>query len=380
MYYTSLASDHLVDILRLIRTPNVGPVTFFQLIMRYGNATEALAALPNLSIRGGRKQAIKPYSASDAEREIEQVASFGARFVRYGEAEYPALLTHISDAPPLLCIKGHSESYKSKRLVAMVGSRNASANACQFTQKLAREVSQKEIGVVSGLARGIDSFAHKGALNHGTIGVIAGGIDNIYPQENMHLYEEMVAQGGAIISEQPFGQLPFAGAFPSRNRIIAGMSHATLVMEASPKSGSLITARLALDYDRDLLAVPGSPLDPRAKGCNQLIKQGAHVVEEAADILHILDASKIQLELREPKTPPYSTAAIQDDDVAYAHKKLMEKLSPTAVGVDELIEQCGISAASAQAALLEMELAGKVRRSVGNQVALTFSDDEAQVA
>lgn len=302
MHYPSLTPDALVDILRLIRTPNVGPVTFFQLILRYGTAGEALAALPSLSLRGGRKQAVKPFSKSDAEREIELVEKFGARFVRYGEADYPALLQHISDAPPLLTVKGDSSAYKNHPLVAMVGSRNASANSCQFAQKLAREVGTSGINVVSGLARGIDSFAHKGALAKGTVGVIAGGIDNIYPPENAALYSEIL-QNGAIISEQPFGQIPFAGAFPSRNRIIAGMSHATLVVEASPKSGSLITARLALEYNRELMAVPGSPLDPRAKGCNQLIKQGAHVAEESADIVQVVNASKMQLHLRETRLP-----------------------------------------------------------------------------
>jgi DNA processing protein len=377
--YPSLANDSLVDILRLIRTPNVGPVTFFQLMMRYGTAAEALAALPNLSIRGGRKQAIKPYSESAAKQEIEQTLAYDARFVRYGEADYPALLTQVSDAPPLLCIKGNAGSYRDHPLVAMVGSRNASANSCQFAQKLAREVGAAGIRVVSGLARGIDSYAHKGALATGTIGVIAGGIDNIYPSENAALYNEIL-ENGAIISEQPFGQIPFAGAFPSRNRIIAGMSNATLVVEASPKSGSLITARLALEYDRELMAVPGSPLDPRAKGCNQLIKQGAHVAEEANDIIQIVKASTLQLSLRETAPSDYMAAKINDAEVARAHAALLEKLGPSAVSIDELVEQCSITAATIQAALLELELAGKIRRVVGGKVALIFSDDEQDVA
>lgn len=375
MYYPSLAADNLVDLLRLIRTPNVGPITFFQLMMRYGTAAEALTALPNLSIRGGRKQALKPFSKSEAEKEIEQVTAFGARFVRYGEPDYPALLHHISDAPPLLCIKGDSNSYTHYPMVAMVGSRNASANACQFSQKLAREVSAAGIHVVSGLARGIDSFAHKGALAKGTIGVIAGGIDNIYPPENASLYAELL-QHGAIISEQPFGQAPFAGAFPSRNRIIAGMSHATLVVEASPKSGSLITARLALEYDRELMAVPGSPLDPRAKGCNQLIKQGAHVVEEAADIIQIVNMGKMQLHLREVSPENYIIANSSESDVARAHRVILEKLSPTAISIDVLAEQCDISAAVIQAALMELELAGKIRRVIGGKAALIYEDNQ----
>ncbi len=375
MQYPSLANDSLVDILRLIRTPNVGPITFFQLIMRFGSASEALAALPNLSIRGGRKQALKIPSKNEAEQEIEAVEKFGARFVRYGEADYPTLLQYISDAPPLLCIKGKIEAYKNHPMVAMVGSRNASANSCQFAQKLAREVGSSGINVVSGLARGIDSFAHKGALAKGTIAVIAGGIDNIYPPENAALYSE-IQQNGVVISEQPFGQIPFAGAFPSRNRIIAGMSHATLVVEASPKSGSLITARLALEYNRELMAVPGSPLDPRAKGCNQLIKQGAHVAEEAADIVQVVNAGKMQLSLREPTPASFAAATISETEVANAHNILLNKLSPSAVSIDELVEQCDLSVAVVQAALLELELAGKIRRVVGGKVALVYEDNQ----
>jgi DNA processing protein len=285
------------------------------------------------------------------------------------------LLHMASDAPPLLCIKGDSSSYKNQLMVAMVGSRNASANACQLSQKLAREVSAAGIRIVSGLARGIDSYAHKGALAHGTVAVIAGGIDNIYPPENAALYNEIMLNG-AIISEQPFGQAPFAGAFPSRNRIIAGMSNATLVVEASPKSGSLITARLALDYNRDLLAVPGSPLDPRAKGCNQLLKQGAHLAEDAADIIQVVKASTLQLQLRETSAAAFTPAAGSDSEIAHAHTLILEKLSPTAISIDELVEQCTIPAGVAQAALLELELAGKIRRVVGGKVALVYEDEQ----
>lgn len=374
MLYPSLTADRLVDVLRLLRTPNVGPITFFQLILRYGTAAKALEALPQLSLRGGRKQAVRIFSQSAAEQEIEQTEAFGARFVRYGEADYPALLHTVGDAPPLLCLRGESAAYRERRLLAMVGSRNASANACQFAQKLAREVSQGGTGVVSGLARGIDSFAHKGSLSARTIAVIAGGIDNVYPPENASLYEEIIAQDGVIISEQPFGQIPFAGAFPSRNRIIAGMSHATLVVEASPKSGSLITARLALEYNRELLAVPGSPLDPRAKGCNQLIKQGAHLVEESADIQALLQQSQLSLQLRETSGAAFVGEQAADADIAQARALILDKLSTTAVAIDELIEQCGISAAMAQGALLELELAGMIRRLVGSKVALVYED------
>jgi len=377
--YPPLANDRLVDVLRLIRTPNVGPITFFQLLMRFGSVTEALAALPELSLRGGKDKAIKLCSISDAEREIEQAEALGARFVRYGESEYPKLLMHTNDAPPLLCIRGNSDVYSQHELVAMVGSRNASANSCQFAQKLAREVSASGIRVVSGLARGIDGYAHKGALSAGTIGVIAGGIDNIYPPEHAALYGEILEKG-CIISEQPFGQAPFAGAFPSRNRIIAGMSHAILVVEASPRSGSLITARLALEYDRELMAVPGSPLDPRAKGCNQLLKQGAHMAEEAADIVQVVRSSKMHLSLREMPAAGFAPARVSESELEKAHALLMDKLSPSASAIDELVEQTGLLPAIVQGALLELELAGKVRRVPGGKVALTFRDDQEVVA
>ena len=373
MIYPSLASDRLVDVLRLIRTPNVGPVTFFQLILRYGTAAEALAALPNLSIRGGRRQAVKPFSVSEAQQEIERTDAYGAKLVRYGEEGYPALLHYIEDAPPVLAIKGTVASHGP--LVAMVGSRNASANSCQFAQKLAREVGASGMMTVSGLARGIDSFVHKGSLATGTVAVIAGGIDNIYPPEHTALYHEIIERG-AIISEQPFGQAPFAGAFPSRNRIIAGMSHGTLVVEASPKSGSLITARLALDYNRELMAVPGSPLDGRAKGCNQLIKNGAHVIEDATDIIRIVQQASLPGRIAEAMAPGYEAAPANAQEVATAHALILGKLDPAGVPVDTLVEQCQISAAVAQAALLELELAGKIRRMAGGKVALIFIDTQ----
>lgn len=372
--YRHLATDTLADILRLIRTPNIGPITFHQLIARYGTAAEALAALPELARRGGRKKPLVAASKADAEREIEHTEKFGAQLVRYGDPAYPPLLLHTEDAPPLLVIKGTIARFSNMPLLAMVGSRNASANACQFAQKLARETGTTGIGVVSGLARGIDSFAHKGALTSGTVAVIAGGIDNVYPPENTSLYHE-ICESGAIISEQPFGQIPFAGAFPSRNRIIAGMSHGTLVVEASPKSGSLITARLALEYNRELMAVPGSPLDARAKGCNQLIKQGAHMVEEAMDIVRIIQQVSQSLRLQEAVSPTFEPAPASNEEIASAHPVLLEKLSTSAVSIDELLEQCHISVAVAQAALLELELAGRVRRVVGGKVALVYQDD-----
>jgi DNA processing protein len=364
----------LLAALRLIRTPNVGPITYHNLISYYGSAAKALEALPELAKRGGRKQPLVAYSRNDAEKEITATEKFGAKMIAHGDADYPKLLMNIPDAPPILCVLGNAHLWQQKPLVAMVGARNASAAGCQLAQKIARDLGDAGYIVVSGLARGIDAFVHKGALTSGTIGVIAGGIDTIYPPENQMLYMQMREQG-AIISEQPFGQAPFAGSFPSRNRIIAGMTLGTVVVEASPKSGSLITARLAGEYNREVFAIPGSPLDPRSRGCNGLIKQGATMVEDATDIIRGVSHLR-NLSLAETNPPVYAaaTSTSSESELATARTKIMEKLSLTAVSVDELIEQCGISTAAALGALLELELAGKVRRTAGNKMGLVVAD------
>lgn len=379
-HYPSLANEKLLDVLRLIRTLNVGPITFFQLMQRFGTATAALDALPEMARRGGRSKPLIPYDKDAAQKELSQVTKFGARMVMYGEADYPALLTTIPDAPPVITVLGNPHVWKSRPSIAMVGARNASAHGCQFAQRLAKELTDNKLIVTSGLARGIDTFAHKGALLGGTVAVIAGGIDNVYPPEN-EMLQKQIAEHGAIISEQPFGLAPFAGSFPGRNRIIAGMSFGTLVVEASPKSGSLITAKFALEYNREVFAIPGSPLDPRSKGCNQLIREGAHMVESVGDILHAIHGNN-QIELRETTAPTYKSTPsnLDEQELAKARSLIAEKLSINAVGVDELIEQCHISAPAALTALLELELAGKLRRSPGNKVALAASADETDKA
>lgn len=369
MQYPSLAAQKPLDVLRLIRTPNVGPITFFQLIRRFGTAAEALAALPELSIRGGRKAPLAACPLANAEAEMAAAEKFGARMILYGAADYPRLLTAISDPPPVISVSGHAHLWQ-KNVIAMVGARNASAGGCQFAGRLARELGDAGFVVASGLARGIDSFAHKGALKSGTVGVIAGGIDTVYPPENEALYAQM-RESGAIISEQPFGMAPFSGAFPGRNRIIAGMSIGTVVVEASPKSGSLITARFAMENNREVFAVPGSPLDPRSKGCNQLIRQGANMVESAADIIQgVAHLSAAHLQENPPMTYTQAPgeAAPDDSELARARLILLEKLGVTPVSVDELIEQCDTSAGSVATVLLELELAGRVKRSPGNKV------------
>lgn len=370
----NLSDEPLVDALRLIRTPGVGPVTFFHLLHRFGSASEALAQMPELSRRGGRKTPLAPPSREAAEQEIEATEAFGARMIVYGAPDYPKLLLSIPDAPPIITLAGHTHLWKDKCTMAMVGARNASANGCQLAQHLAQGLGRNDMVVVSGLARGIDTFAHKGALKTGTVAVIAGGIDNIYPPENAMLYAQ-IRETGAIISEQPFGSLPFAAAFPGRNRIIAGMSLGTLVVEASPKSGSLITARLAGEYGREVFAVPGSPLDPRSKGCNQLIKEGAVMVETAADVIQGI-AQPQPFSLQETPPPPFVATAPGESELADARQQILEKLGTTAVSIDELIAQCHISAAAAMSVVLELELAGRLARSAGNRVALAANLDE----
>lgn len=373
----NLSRDNLPDILRLIRTPNIGPVTFFTLIRRFGSAKAALEALPELSRRGGRKNPLTLATTAQAEAEIAAIQKFGATMIIYGEPAYPSTLLPLPDAPPILTVLGNRSLWQ-RDSIAIVGARNASAHGCQFAGTLAHQLGQKNIVVVSGLARGIDAYAHKGALATGTIGVIAGGIDTVYPPENEKLYASLREQG-AIISEQPFGQLPFAGSFPGRNRIIAGLTLGTAVVEAAPRSGSLITARFASDYGREVFAVPGSPLDPRSKGCNQLLRDGATLIESAEDILQALNPYRKNLSVQEaPATYAQAEKPLpaNDGSLQELRSQLIEKLSASAVSVDELVEQCETSAQGVLTILLELELAGKLKRSAGNKVSLTPSMEE----
>lgn len=362
----------LIDTLRLIRSTNVGSITFFRLMQKYGSPGKALDALPELSARGGRKKPLVAYSKSKAETEIEKAQIFGARMLVFGEPDYPAWLTTINDPPPLITILGNPKHWTSKDCIAMVGARNASANGCAFAQRLAKQFGERDMTVVSGLARGIDAFAHKGALDTGTVGVIASGIDVIYPPENKDLYKDLINQG-AIISEQPLGQAPFNTSFPSRNRIIAGMSFGTVVVEAALKSGSLITARNALDYNRDVFAVPGSPMDPRAKGCNQLLKDGAVMCEHADDVIRALGSTPAPTLFDNARDDFSAQTAAEPDpnELNAARAAIQEKLGMQATSVDELMQQCAVTASVMLTVLLELELAGRLTRHPGNQVSLS---------
>ena len=353
------------DRLRLIRVDNVGPVTYFQLLNHFGSAAAALQALPDLARRGGRARPLRVPSIADAEAEIATAAKRGAKLITAGEPAYPAILAAVGDAPPVLYVLGRGELLL-QRSIAIVGARNASGNGIRFARQLASELGSAGLVVVSGLARGIDTAAHQGALATGTIAVMAGGVEVVYPAENDRLHGE-IAERGAVVSEMPPGLQPQARHFPRRNRIVSGLSLGVVVVEASPKSGSLITARLAGEQGREVFAVPGSPLDPRARGANDLIRQGAVLTEGAADILSALGGTLVSAPglASEPARP----AVIEDEaSLLTARQLVIEKLGPAPVPVDEIIRQCQLPAALVLTILLELELAGRLTRHAGNQV------------
>jgi DNA processing protein len=357
-------NDDLIDRLRLVRSPGIGPVTFRQLIRRFGNAAEALDAVPDLARRGGGK-APKLFERREAQREIARVEELGAKYLMLGQGLYPRPLAELEDAPPLLIAKGNL-NLLDRLAVAIVGARNASAAACRFARGLAHDLGRHDLVVVSGLARGIDSAAHDGALETGTIGVIAGGIDVFYPPENEQRQRAMYERG-LVIAEMPPGTEPRARHFPYRNRIIAGISAGTVVVEAAPRSGSLITARLAAEAGREVMAVPGSPLDPRAQGCNQLIRDGATLVQNAADVAEQL--RPIEGRVRSASTPYRpEPELVNGDDGALGI--IEELLGPSPVPVDEIIRLSGASSGVVQMALLELDLAGRLDRHAGGKVSL----------
>ena len=347
-----------------MRTPGIGPVTYRQLIARFGGPAAALAAVPDLARRGGGA-APRLCSRDDAEREIAAVEKAGARYLAIGQALYPPLLAELDDAPPLIIAKGNL-NLLDRTAVAIVGARNASAAACRFARGLAHDLGAESLAVVSGLARGIDSAAHDGALESGTIAVVAGGIDIFYPPENEErqtaLYER-----GLVLAEMPPGTEPRSRHFPYRNRIIAGIAAGTVVVEAAPRSGSLITARLAAEAGREVMAVPGSPLDPRAQGCNQLIRDGATLVQTAADVVEAI--RPLERRVASPPTP-YDHAAGEALDGSDVLSQVEALLGPSPVPVDEIIRLSGASSGAVQMALLELDLAGRLDRHAGGRVSL----------
>jgi DNA processing protein len=337
-------------------------VTYRQLIARFGSAQAALDAIPDLARRGGGK-APAISSAQAARAEMEKVEKLDARYLVLGQGLYPSLLSELDDAPPLLIAKGDIRLL-DRPTVAIVGARNASAAACRFARSLAHDLGSNGLVVVSGLARGIDSAAHDGALETGTVGVIAGGVDVFYPPENEPRQRKLFERG-LVLAEMPPGTEPRARHFPYRNRIIAGVSAGTIVVEAAPRSGSLITARLAAEAGREVMAIPGSPLDPRAQGCNQLIRDGATLVQNAADVMEAIQPSRPRV--ASPNFD-YEPQLENDDEAMDAVEAL---LGPAPVPVDEIIRLSGASSGAVQMALLELDLAGRLERHAGNRVSLS---------
>ena len=362
-----LSDDQRLDWLRLIRSDNVGPCTFRSLVNHYGGAHRALAALPGLARRGGASGPARVCSRQEAERELTAARSLGVALVALGESDYPRRLMMIDDAPPLLAVRG-SPAVFGLPIVAIVGARNASAAGIRFAERLARDLGAAGFAVASGLARGVDAAAHRGSLASGTIAVLAGGQDHIYPPEHADLADAVAAEG-ALISEMPLGWEPRARDFPRRNRLISGLAVGIVVVEAARRSGSLITARFALEQGREVFAVPGSPLDPRAEGTNDLLKQGATLVTEAADVITVVRpilGEPVEAAVAEPDAPPLPAVEPGGGERA----RIVELLGPTPVPIDDLIRLSGSSPAAVHVVLLELELAGRLERHGGALVSL----------
>ncbi|QLF70137.1 DNA-protecting protein DprA [Peteryoungia desertarenae] len=372
----ALTDRQRISWLRLIRSDNVGPATFRDLINHFGSAEAALSMLPELSRRGGSTRHIRIASVDEAERELETARRFGARFVGIGEPDYPYALRNLDAAPPLLAMKGHSHCC-ALPAVGIVGSRNASISGTKFAARLARDIGQAGYSIVSGLARGIDAAAHRASLQSGTIAAMAGGLDCPYPPENRDLLEEIWSGQGLAISEMPFGWEPRARDFPRRNRLIAGVALGVVVIEAAARSGSLITARLAAQAGRLVFAVPGSPLDPRCEGTNALLKNGAIVTTTSADVLEALaPLSQIDPFSRPAANEPPTESEREfipspsDQD----RSSLVQALGPTPVEIDDVIRHTALAPQTVYLILLELDLAGRLHRHPGGLVSLAMGE------
>lgn len=361
----SITDSERLAWLRLSRTERVGPVTFRNLLARFGTAGAALEALPHLAQRGGGK-AFAPYDAGEAAREMERLTALGGRMIAACEPDYPQGLAALEAPPPIISVLGHPHLLK-KDMVAIVGARNASALARKFAATLSRDLGFAGLVVASGLARGIDAAAHEAALAVGTVAVVAGGVDVVYPPENQALYEQIRNQG-VIVSDMRLSEAPQARHFPRRNLIISGLSRGVVVVEATEKSGSLITAHYALDQGREIFAVPGSPLDPRARGANRLIRDGATLTESAQDVLAVL-SPMLGHGFGDPGPGDFGAAAHDWEAEADRIRAAVEEaLSPAPVAIDELIRQLGAPAGAVLTVILELELAGRCSRHPGNRV------------
>lgn len=371
---TSAASlREKVEWIRLARSENVGRSTFFRLVKIFGSPRQALQQVSHYASQGGSKQQIKVYSEIDAAREVENSHKFGAEIVLFCEENYPKLLREIPDPPPLFTAKGRLE-FLNRPAIAIVGPRNASFNGVLFAKKIARELGENNFLIVSGMARGIDAAAHDVTVNSGTIAVIAGGINHIYPKENTELYHK-ICQQGLVISESPFNAPPKGGNFVQRNRIISGLSLGVVVVEASLRSGSLVTARFGVEQGREIFAVPGSPLDPRCLGTNRLIKQGAKLTENVEDILEEISLLSGNFEkvtmLQEPEVEEFiglSEKLPSDDEIRKIRQKIFTRLSLSPITIEAIIQEMQVPARLVNIAVVQLELADKVEVNYGRVV------------
>jgi DNA processing protein len=362
---TQLTGMQRIDWLRLIRSDHVGPRTFRSLVQHFGSARAALERLPELARRGGADRPGRICSEEDARAELAANERLGVSLIASGEAGYPPRLSEIDDAPPLLAVRG-APDVLMRPIIAIVGSRNASGAGLKFAGTLARELGEAGFVIASGLARGIDQAAHRGSIEAGTVAVLAGGHDRIYPPEHEDLLARILASGGAAISEMPLGHVPRARDFPRRNRLISGTALGVVVVEAAFRSGSLITARIAAEQGREVFAVPGSPLDPRAAGTNDLIKQGATLTTGVSDIINAVEPIMARpIALREGHDEPLAS-----DPQASDRARITDLLGPTPILLDDLIRMSGASAAAVRTVLLELELAGRIERHGGGLVSL----------
>lgn len=368
--------EERIDWLRLTRSENVGPMTFRRLLARFGSAEAALAALPDLAHAGGARRSVVIAGRDDALREVAAIAAIGGRILTLHDHEYPALLREIADAPPLIVVLGDA-ALLGRPSVAIVGARNASTHGARFANRLAAELAERGYTVVSGLARGIDTAAHLGAGAGHTVAVMAGGADVVYPRENAKLHDAIRAEG-CIVSEMPPGAEPQARHFPRRNRIVSGLASGVVVVEAAARSGSLITARLAAEQGREVMAVPGFPADPRASGPNALIKDGATLVETVEDVIAALAQPTIPAqpalpgfaeEVEAPLPSRFAGVETTPENRAERYERLLNSLTSAPLPVDVALRECQLSAAEGAVALLELELAGRIERLSGQMIA-----------
>lgn len=365
----NLSDAQRISWIRLARTANIGKITFFNLLKIFGNVDDVLKNVEEYSLKGGLRTPIKIAEENIAIKELENCRKIGAKIITFIEPQYPILLREIADPPPIITVLGNIDLL-NQDIMSIVGPRNASINGCKFAKMIAEGLGKEGLVIASGMARGIDSAAHIGALETGTIAVIAGGIDYIYPPENKDLYHQ-IAKNGVIISEIPFGVLPKGGNFPQRNRIISGLAFGVVIVEATLKSGTLITARLALEQNRDIFAVPGSPFDPRHQGTNRLIKQGAKLIENVSDILEDINHLRVKnerLEFREKELSEFSGFTIlepSDNEIDRVRELILKKINFEECLVDDIISELQISARIAAIALVQLELADKIEYKNG---------------